>query len=310
MLSADIASANAWHHVALSFDGSAYRLFLDGSLENTWASSATIVATVFGNLVIGYNPFATSEGFNGYIDEFRLSSVARYTGNFTPPISAFTADSNTIASTTSMPQEQRPRHTQCRCARGNKSGSRRVQRQWVSPSQLYCHVGARSSAARMCRSRTRASAPALALPYQTNTRSGAHVGLSVATPAQWTVEFWVCANAFNSTNDAYLFNLFSYSNTTAWLTISISTANVKALVSVNGSSNTYTLTYAATNSVYSWYHIAVVFDGGAYLLFVNGSLQATQTGSALPASAFSEIWIDGSPTPRPTIWTGISTSSG
>lgn len=292
VLSADIASANAWHHVALSFDGSAYRLFLDGSLENTWASSATIVATVFGNLVIGYNPFATSEGFNGYIDEFRLSSVARYTGNFTPPISAFTADSNTIAlnhfdaaGTAAAAYSNAGALEAIKVAPGVFSASG-----YLRPSSTATW-GALIGSAHVSFANARFGTSSLALPYQTNTRSGAHVGLSVATPAQWTVEFWVCANAFNSTNDAYLFNLFSYSNTTAWLTISISTANVKALVSVNGSSNTYTLTYAATNSVYSWYHIAVVFDGGAYLLFVNGSLQATQTGSALPASAFSEIWI-------------------
>ena len=33
--------------------------------------------------------------FTGYLSNFRISSVARYTANFTSPTSAFTSDSNT-----------------------------------------------------------------------------------------------------------------------------------------------------------------------------------------------------------------------
>jgi hypothetical protein len=289
---ADIAGANAWHHVALSFDGSAYRLFLDGSLENTWASAATIVATVFSNLVVGYNPFATSEGFNGYVDEFRLSSVARYTGNFTAPIGAFSADATTIAlnhfdaaGTAAAAYSNAGALEAITTAPGvfNAGG-------YLRPSATVTW-GALIGSAHISFANARFGTSSLAIPYQTNTRSGAHAGLSTTTPAQWTVEFWVCPNAYNSTNDAYLFNFYSYTNAYAWLTVSMSSANVKALVSTNGSSNTYTLTYSISTAAYSWCHIAVVFDGGAYLLFVNGVLQATQTGSALPSTAFSEILI-------------------
>ena len=88
------ASANTWHHVAITWDGSTYRTFLDGTMGGTASDSnapafdqwqVTWVGTVGG----------TADTFAGYIDEYRQSDTARYTSNFTPSGSAFTNDSNT-----------------------------------------------------------------------------------------------------------------------------------------------------------------------------------------------------------------------
>ncbi|MDW8069805.1 MAG: hypothetical protein RML46_12965, partial [Anaerolineae bacterium] len=51
-------------------------------------------------LVIGaekhdYDP-ATYPSFSGWIDEVRLSSIVRYTGNFTPPDAPFAPDAHTV----------------------------------------------------------------------------------------------------------------------------------------------------------------------------------------------------------------------
>lgn len=83
-----------WHHVAITWDGSTYRTFLDGTMGATSSSSdapgfdqhqVTWVGTVGG----------TSDTFAGYIDEYRQSKTARYTANFTPSGSQFTNDANT-----------------------------------------------------------------------------------------------------------------------------------------------------------------------------------------------------------------------
>lgn len=88
------ASANTWHHVALTWDGSTYRTFLDGTAGGSNSSSTapafdqwqvTWVGTVGG----------TTSTFAGYIDEYRQSDTARYTSNFSPSGSAFTDDANT-----------------------------------------------------------------------------------------------------------------------------------------------------------------------------------------------------------------------
>ena len=88
------ASSNTWHHGALTWDGSTYRTFLDGTAGGSNSSSTapafdqwqvTWVGTVGG----------TTSTFAGYIDEYRQSDTARYTSNFSPSGSAFTNDSNT-----------------------------------------------------------------------------------------------------------------------------------------------------------------------------------------------------------------------
>lgn len=64
-----------WHHIAASYDGSNYKLYVDGTLENTIPSSNGIVnnsADLFmGNSLMGNMNFA------GLIDEVRVWNVAR-----------------------------------------------------------------------------------------------------------------------------------------------------------------------------------------------------------------------------------------
>jgi hypothetical protein len=76
-----------WHHVAFTFDGAAYRLFFDGSLLASQAS--TLIAQPFDapamdhELEIKLSCYSSSK--QARIDDFRLSNVARYTSAFTPP---------------------------------------------------------------------------------------------------------------------------------------------------------------------------------------------------------------------------------
>lgn len=92
--STTVISGSTWYHIALSFDGSNYRLFINGVLQ---ASSAATTQSAFfaRSLILGCANGRTS-GASGYFDEFRFSNTARYTANFTPSTTAFTSDSNTI----------------------------------------------------------------------------------------------------------------------------------------------------------------------------------------------------------------------
>jgi hypothetical protein len=81
---------NTWHHLALTRQGNVFKLWINGSLGATsiaiTASVTSSQAPVIGG--IGSNP--TSENFNGYIDELRITkNVCRYTANFTPPTLPF-----------------------------------------------------------------------------------------------------------------------------------------------------------------------------------------------------------------------------
>jgi hypothetical protein len=77
-----------WTHVALSRQGTTYRLFFNGVQESsiTTASGADISNSY---LYIGSNNTGT-EAFKGYLDEIRVTrGIARYTAAFTPPTGPF-----------------------------------------------------------------------------------------------------------------------------------------------------------------------------------------------------------------------------
>jgi hypothetical protein len=73
-------SSNVWHHVAASYDGTTWRLYLDGALEATLAANATPRADSIQHFGIGtaMNSTGVAAGFfDGMIDEVRVWNHAR-----------------------------------------------------------------------------------------------------------------------------------------------------------------------------------------------------------------------------------------
>ncbi len=101
--SASTISLATVHHVALTYDGSTVRLFLDGISQGTPASASGTITQKYsedftiGDAVSGW-PDGPSEAnaLSGAVDSVRLSNTARYTSDFTPPTAKFTADANTL----------------------------------------------------------------------------------------------------------------------------------------------------------------------------------------------------------------------
>lgn len=99
-------SQASWHHVAIVRDGNTIHCYIDGTEQGSGQDISSFNSLYFdasnSDLVIGAaenDDGSAGSFFNGAagdIDEFRLSNIARYTGNFTPSASAFTADANTI----------------------------------------------------------------------------------------------------------------------------------------------------------------------------------------------------------------------
>jgi hypothetical protein len=81
---------NAWSHVAWCRSGNIIRLFINGVLRNTNNSTGQSYQFNLGsnNMAIGRNWDNIGLG-KMYIDEFRISNVARYTANFTPSNAPF-----------------------------------------------------------------------------------------------------------------------------------------------------------------------------------------------------------------------------
>jgi len=82
-------SDDAWHHVAVSRSGTTVRLYVDGTLASTGTSSSSFSSTA--PMYIAYNSQFPPRNMIGYIDDVRVSTVARYTGStLTVPAAAFT----------------------------------------------------------------------------------------------------------------------------------------------------------------------------------------------------------------------------
>jgi len=80
-----------WKHVALVRSGGTVTLYADGVGTVMTSALGTTALYDDGNThVIGGQGTGPDSGFNGYIDEVRITKgVARYTANFTPPTQAF-----------------------------------------------------------------------------------------------------------------------------------------------------------------------------------------------------------------------------
>lgn len=83
-----ITADGAFHHVAIAREGATVRMFIDGSLVASGDQSGSPSANT-APLYIGRDGFDTSRDFNGWIDEYRFTRVARYTASFTPPSAKF-----------------------------------------------------------------------------------------------------------------------------------------------------------------------------------------------------------------------------
>ncbi len=89
LVSTTAITAGAWHHVAVvrEAENGVIKQYINGVHEGI--SNLTGSVDNAGDLTIG-SWYSGSDGITGYIDEFRIRKEAIYTGNFTPPTSAFT----------------------------------------------------------------------------------------------------------------------------------------------------------------------------------------------------------------------------
>ncbi len=76
-------SDGAWHHVALVENGDSYVIYIDG--VSAGSSTVTVRPVNYTGTVYIGSLNGSSGYLNAYLDEFRVSKVARWTTDFTPP---------------------------------------------------------------------------------------------------------------------------------------------------------------------------------------------------------------------------------
>jgi hypothetical protein len=89
-------SSSTWYHFAVTRSGNTWRGFLDGTQIGSSVTWSGTVVDETSTWLIGA-AFGGGAGMNGYIDDLRITKVAKYTGNFSVPDAPFaltTVDNN------------------------------------------------------------------------------------------------------------------------------------------------------------------------------------------------------------------------
>lgn len=82
---ATVVTTGAWHHVAAVRSGARLLVFLDGVLEADIAAPAVPNTSIAPCYIARDSDTNVTRDFNGWIDELRMTTGARYTESFTPP---------------------------------------------------------------------------------------------------------------------------------------------------------------------------------------------------------------------------------
>jgi len=83
-------STGAWHHIAVTKSGTTFTIWVDGASAGTITSATTIQPS--SDMSIGSISFNSGYTPTMYVDEFRVSNIARYSAPFTPPSAPFSLD--------------------------------------------------------------------------------------------------------------------------------------------------------------------------------------------------------------------------
>lgn len=80
---------DVWYHVAFVRTGNDFLMFVNGSQIGSTNSSVNLIGEFSGTLQIGASEHTIVAALSGYIDEFRISSIARWTANFDVPTTEY-----------------------------------------------------------------------------------------------------------------------------------------------------------------------------------------------------------------------------
>lgn len=83
---ASTITTGRWYHVAVVRQGGEWRLFVDGRVAASLSGNNSSVADYTNTFRFGHDvPIGVGWAHNGWMDEMRVSTVARWLSNFNPP---------------------------------------------------------------------------------------------------------------------------------------------------------------------------------------------------------------------------------
>jgi hypothetical protein len=256
-IGATTITTGVWHHIAAVADGSQRRIYLDGVLD-TSVNGATLPQAGNGTFNVGRRG-NNSYRFGGLIDEVRVSNAALYASNFTPETS-LTSDAATTR------------------------GLWKFDGQTANDSSANANNGTLQGGATYSADVPVASFYSLLLNgTDASVQAPDSNSLDVAG-SPFTVEAWVKYNS--NGNNQTIIGKESHGVSTGGGGYELSITNLgKARLNIWTAYNVYVAVIGTTTLTPDvWHHIAAVADGSQRRIYLDGVLDATATGTQLPAA--------------------------
>lgn len=242
-------TTGVWYHIALVNNAGTAQMYVDGVATGTTTSLAGSFGNSTTDLWVGAGAGAYS--LNGWMDEVRISNIARYTANFTPT-GPFNSDSNTLllmhmegtdASTTFTDDVNGVRTQKGIVAIGNAQLDT-AQSKFSGSSYLGDGTG----------------------DYLTVDN------LSMAN--DFTFECWVRFNALPTSSN---FMMLATGDGNRYIGLLNNAGTQRWESSVMTGSNQYVARYTPTITTGVWYHIALVKSGSTLTFYQDGTSVAGST---------------------------------
>ena len=272
--------AGIFSHVAFTYDAGTLKIWINGLLDSTHTGVSLTEVNV--PLEIGYHLSSVTEQFTGLLDELRLSTVVRWTENFTPP----TSPHGTIGKGFAVSENPIPQLPDPASVPSSRDGNPLIFKlpdlsEFVDADTVFCLL------------------PAFGLAdVSTNPATITNGGASIADAAiqfgssyfdvigcdklnfgagDYTIEFWL--DSGSQTNS--LNNLLVAGN--AWGTGAtvLAERNDKMYI---GAYPSNPLIHAEASGPSGIYHMALVRNAGTTNLFIAGAIQGTGTESDAAAT--------------------------
>jgi hypothetical protein len=262
-------STNTWYHWAIVKNGSTLTHYFNGTALTTLLSSQGTMTSGHGfNAINKIGVYSNNSlGWNGHLDEIRVSNSARYTANFTPSTTPFVNDANTLllihadgtdASTVFLDDNGQSRSPKGISANGNAQVDI-AQSKFGGSAALFDGTG----------------------DYL---RLGSAGDLAFGSN-NWTVEGWIRPTN-NLSGYKVVYNHNDNGTDRSWFTIQLENATLKSWGTTStGSWNVYSDLSFGSLSIDTWNHFALVRDGSTMRAFLNGTQinTASCTGWTIPA---------------------------
>ena len=293
----------SWYHVALVRSAGVAKIYINGQLRTEVGTAGAITdSNNYSYTYLGIGAYGSStQTWNGYIDEFRITKgIARYTGNFTLPTTAF----YNTASTTNLDPYFNQVSTLLHM--DGTSGSTAFTDSSVNTLAVTANGNAQLNTA------TTKYGTASGYFDGTDDYLAATFasGTAISGTGDFTVECWI--NPGNLSGSQYGRGIISLYNASGHkLLIRVSTTSPYLLNVYSAEASGTPLGTSGTNvtgstiTANTWYHVALVRQSGVFNLYLDGVLLFTNnSNTALSLSTKDKIYVGRSPDGASPDWVG------